>query len=281
MGSGRNSGIQPLIELSGVHKRYESGEDEIRVLRDINLEVNAGEFVAVVGPSGSGKSTLLNMITGIDRPTSGHVVVAGEAVHELSENALARWRGRNVGVIFQFFQLLPTLTILENVILPMDFADVVPRRKRRERALELLALMGIEDQAHKLPTALSGGQQQRAATARAMANDPPLIVGDEPTGNLDTKTADRVFLRLERLVGEGKTVVIVTHDRRLSERTHRVLHILDGALHRDRKNGRPAPNDDHSQASSTGRGSTAQVDPCRTCLTLPTALRTIESGAQS
>ena len=278
-----NHGGRPLIELSGVHKRYHSGDGEIDVLRDINLDVSAGEFVAVVGPSGSGKSTLLNMITGIDRPSKGRVVVAGEAVHALSENELARWRGRNVGVIFQFFQLLPTLTILENVILPMDFSGVIPRRERRERALELLALMGIEDQAHKLPSALSGGQQQRAAIARALANDPPLIVGDEPTGNLDTETADRVFLRLERLVAQGKTVVIVTHDRRLSQRTHRVLHILDGELHRDRKNGRPVSNGSPSCGTPTGRQSPVEEDRRTARLTIPSIpsmLQAVRGGTQ-
>jgi putative ABC transport system ATP-binding protein len=199
--------------------------------------VSQGEFVSIVGPSGSGKSTLLNMITGIDRPTSGQVVVGGEPIHELSENELARWRGRNVGVIFQFFQLLPTLSVLENVMLPMDFCSVLKRRERKDRAMELLEQVGIADQAHKLPSALSGGQQQRAAIARALANDPPVIVGDEPTGNLDTATADEVFALFEGLAARGKTLVIVTHDRRLSARTGRVLHLLDGCIDRDENNG--------------------------------------------
>ena len=271
-------GGRPLIELGGVHKRYESGQGEITVLRDINLRVGAGEFVAVVGPSGSGKSTLLNMITGIDRPSSGRVVVAGDAVHQLSENELARWRGRNVGVVFQFFQLLPTLTIVENVILPMDFSDVIPRRERRARALKLLALMGVEDQAHKLPSSLSGGQQQRAAIARALANDPPLIVGDEPTGNLDTETADQVFLQLEHLVSEGKTVVLVTHDRRLSQQTHRVLQILDGELYRDQKNGRRASSGSGSGASSTGGGSTPGGDCWMSPVIIPAIPQSIRTG---
>jgi putative ABC transport system ATP-binding protein len=177
------------------------------------------------------------MITGIDRPSDGEVFVSGEAVHTLSENELARWRGRNVGVIFQFFQLLPTLTILENVMLPMDFCNVYKGCQRKERAMHLLEQVGIADQAHKLPSALSGGQQQRAAIARALANDPPLLVGDEPTGNLDTATADQVFALFEALVDQGKTLVIVTHDVGLSERMGRVLHLLDGRIHRDQNNG--------------------------------------------
>jgi putative ABC transport system ATP-binding protein len=226
-----------LIDLQGVFKSYETGAGEVPVLKDINLKVREGEFVSVVGPSGSGKSTLLNMITGIDRPTDGEVCVAGEAVHGMSENQLARWRGKNVGVIFQFFQLLPTLTILENVMLPMDFCNVYRRGERKGRAMELLEMVSITDQAHKLPSSLSGGQQQRAAIARAMANDPPVIVGDEPTGNLDTHTADEVFKLFERLVDRGKTLMIVTHDRSLSGRTGRVIHLLDGRLHRDQNNG--------------------------------------------
>jgi len=226
-----------LIDLRGVFKSYETGAGEVPVLKDINLKVREGEFISVVGPSGSGKSTMLNMITGIDRPSDGEVFVAGEAVHGMSENQLARWRGKNVGVIFQFFQLLPTLTTLENVMLPMDFCNVYKRRERKDQAMALLEMVDIADQAHKLPSALSGGQQQRAAIARALANDPPVIVGDEPTGNLDTHTADEVFNLFERLVAQGKTLMIVTHDRSLSGRTGRVIHLLDGRLHRDQNNG--------------------------------------------
>jgi len=226
-----------LIDLRGVFKSYETGAGEVSVLKDINLKVREGEFISVVGPSGSGKSTMLNMITGIDRPSDGEVFVAGEAVHGMSENQLARWRGKNVGVIFQFFQLLPTLTTLENVMLPMDFCNVYKRRERKDQAMALLEMVDIADQAHKLPSALSGGQQQRAAIARALANDPPVIVGDEPTGNLDTHTADEVFKLFERLVAQGKTLMIVTHDRSLSGRTGRVIHLLDGCLHRDQNNG--------------------------------------------
>jgi putative ABC transport system ATP-binding protein len=234
----RGSNNHALIELRDVVKTYENGAGGVTVLKEVSLKVRPGEFVSVVGPSGSGKSTLLNMITGVDRPTSGEVYVGGQAVHKLSENQLARWRGRNVGVIFQFFQLLPTLTVLENVMLPMDFCNVHRRRERKERAMHLLEQVGIADQAHKLPSALSGGQQQRAAIARALANDPPVIVGDEPTGNLDTATANEVFSLFEDLVAQGKTLMIVTHDRGLSARTGRVLHLLDGRLHRDENNGR-------------------------------------------
>jgi putative ABC transport system ATP-binding protein len=226
-----------LIDLRDVVKTYETGAGDVTVLQDVNLQVEPGEFVAVVGPSGSGKSTMLNMITGIDRPTEGEVTVCGEDVHELSENELARWRGRHVGIIFQFFQLLPTLSILENVLLPMDFCNTFPRRERQDRALRLLEQAGIADQAHKLPSALSGGQQQRAAIARALANDPPVIVGDEPTGNLDTATADEMFELFEGLVDRGKTLVIVTHDRSLSARMRRVIQLLDGRIHQDRNNG--------------------------------------------
>ena len=226
---------QPQIELRDVFKSYTTGAGEIAVLKDVSLQVAQGDFVSIVGPSGSGKSTMLNMITGIDHPTRGEVFIDGQAVHGLSENRLARWRGKHVGVIFQFFQLLPTLTILENVMLPMDFCDVYKRRERKERAMGLLEQVGITDQAHKLPSALSGGQQQRAAIARALANDPPIIVGDEPTGNLDTKTADAVFEMFLALVAQGKTVVIVTHDTTLSERTERVIHIRDGKVDSDQR----------------------------------------------
>jgi putative ABC transport system ATP-binding protein len=226
-----------LIDLRDVVKTYETGAGGVTVLKDVTLKVQPGEFISVVGPSGSGKSTLLNMITGIDRPTEGEVFVGGEAVHKLSENQLARWRGRNVGVIFQFFQLLPTLSIIENVMLPMDFCAVYRRRERREHALHLLEQVGIAEHVDKLPNALSGGEQQRAAIARALANDPPLLVGDEPTGNLDTTTANEVFDLFESLIDQGKTLMIVTHDRSLSSRTERVLHLLDGRLHKDQSNG--------------------------------------------
>ncbi|MDY7080423.1 MAG: ABC transporter ATP-binding protein [Chloroflexota bacterium] len=224
-----------LIDLQDVVKTYKTGAGGVQVLKKINMQVQAGEFVGVVGPSGSGKSTLLNMITGIDRPTSGEVIVDGQAIHTLSENQLARWRGRHVGVIFQFFQLLPTLTILENVMLPMDFCKVYKRRERKERAIYLLEQVGIVDHAHKLPSGLSGGEQQRAAIARALANDPPVIVADEPSGNLDTATAAEVFALFERLVAQGKTLLVVTHDQSLSALSQRVIRLLDGCIHCDDK----------------------------------------------
>ena len=228
---------EALIDLHDVVKTYPTGAGDVTVLKDITLHVKPGEFVSVVGPSGSGKSTLLNMITGIDRPSSGEVFVGGQAVHKLSENGLARWRGRNVGVIFQFFQLLPTLTILENVMLPMDFCNVYRRRERRARALHLLEQVGIASHADKLPSALSGGEQQRAAIARALANDPSVVVADEPTGNLDSKTAAEVFTLFEGLVAQGKTLLVVTHDRSLSARTQRTIRLFDGHIHRDENNG--------------------------------------------
>jgi putative ABC transport system ATP-binding protein len=252
-----------LIELHDVSRTYRAGSKDVTVLQDISLRVHQGELVSVVGPSGSGKSTLLNLITGIDRPTSGQVFVGGQPVHQMGENELARWRGRNVGIIFQFFQLLPTLTVLENVVLPIDFARAhaaVPGpREAKERAMDLLGVVGIADQAHKLPSALSGGQQQRAAIARALANDPPLVVGDEPTGNLDTATAESVFILLQQLVDRGKTVVIVTHDRRLSARSERVLHLLDGKLHRDQDNGTPTPPCNPDSASTADSSPTPHV----------------------
>ena len=226
-----------LIQLNDLVKTYETGAGGVTVLKELDLSIGTGEFVSVVGPSGSGKSTLLNMITGIDRPTAGEVFVGGEAVHALSENELARWRGKNVGVIFQFFQLLPTLTTLENVVLPMDFCNVYKRRDREDRAMHLLEQVDIADQAHKLPNTLSGGQQQRAAIARALANDPVLVVGDEPTGNLDSGTANEVFRLFEEMVDQGKTMLIVTHDRGLSGRAERVLRLFDGRIDSDYTNG--------------------------------------------
>lgn len=222
-----------IVELRDVTKTYTTGAGDLTVLKGITLRVQAGEFVSVVGPSGSGKSTLLNMITGIDRPTNGEVYVGGEAVHQLSENQLARWRGRTVGIVFQFFQLLPTLTILENVMLPMDFCNVYRRRERKRRAMELLEQVGIAAHADKLPSALSGGEQQRGAIARALANDPPIVVADEPTGNLDTTTAAEVFTLFEALVAQGKTLLVVTHDPALSQRTQRVVHLLDGRIQQE------------------------------------------------
>jgi ABC-type lipoprotein export system ATPase subunit len=219
-----------LIELQQVVKTYRSAAGDFTALKNVDLQIGSGEFVAVIGKSGSGKSTLINMITGIDRPTSGEVLVGDTAVHTLSEGKLAEWRGRNVGVIFQFFQLLPTLTVIENLMLPMDFCHMYSRRERRERAMHLLEQVELADHARKLPSALSGGQQQRVAIARAMANDPPILVADEPTGNLDSKTAESVFRLFESLVDQGKTILMVTHDRDLAERVTRTVIIADGEI---------------------------------------------------
>ncbi len=219
-----------LIEVRRVVKTYQSAAGTFTALRDVNLLVDEGEFVAVIGKSGSGKSTLINMITGIDRPTSGEVVVAGTPVHAFTEGQLAVWRGRAVGIIFQFFQLLPTLSLLENIMLPMDFAGLYTTAERRRRALSLLEQVELGDQAHKLPSAVSGGQQQRAAIARALANDPPILVADEPTGNLDSKTAESVFALFAELVSAGKTIVMVTHDSDLARRVSRTIILSDGVI---------------------------------------------------
>ncbi len=220
---------EPLVALRGIDKRYTTPAGDFQALKNVSLDIAKGEFVALVGKSGSGKSTLLNLMSGIDRPSRGETVVAGAAIHDLPENRLARWRGRTVGVVFQFFQLLPTLTVVENVMLPMDFCDVHPPGRRRAIALDLLDRMGIREQADKLPATLSGGQQQRAAIARALANDPPLIVADEPTGNLDSETARGVFELFRKLADGGVTVVIATHERRVAG-IDRVVELADGAL---------------------------------------------------
>jgi putative ABC transport system ATP-binding protein len=220
----------PLIALEGVEKVYPMGKIEYRALRGVDLAIEAGEMAAIVGPSGSGKSTILNMITGIDRPTAGIVTVDGLRLDELSEEQLAVWRGANVGIIFQFFQLLPTLSALENAVLPLDFARRGSRRERFERARHNLELVGLGDKTDHLPAELSGGEQQRVAIARSLAADPRLIVGDEPTGNLDTVTAAEMFGLLERLNAEGKTVLFVTHDRDLAARAPRVVTIRDGVV---------------------------------------------------
>lgn len=220
----------PLISLRCVFKTYASPSGDFTALKEVNLQVQKGEFAAIVGKSGSGKSTLINVITGIDSPTSGEVFVASTAIHSLNQEQLAIWRGKNVGVIFQFFQLLPTLTVAENVMLPMDFCHTYPARERRERAVALLSKVGIAEQADKLPSDLSGGQQQRAAIARALANDPPILVADEPTGNLDSHTTDVVLNLFAELASEGKTVVMVTHERDLSRYFTRSILLSDGAI---------------------------------------------------
>jgi putative ABC transport system ATP-binding protein len=225
-----------LVDLQQVVKTYTDSAVLFTALKGIDLHIDGGEFLSIIGKSGSGKSTLINMITGIDRPTSGRVLVGGTAVHDLDEEGLALWRGRTVGVIFQFFQLLPTLTAVENVMLPMDYSRLYAPQERPERALHLLEQVGMVDEAHKLPAELSGGQLQSVAIARALANDPPLLAADEPTGNLDTRTADRVLDLFEALVDEGKTILMVTHDEDLARRALRTVVLADGQIVDQRTN---------------------------------------------
>lgn len=223
----------PIIQINNVVKNFKVGDSEVTILKGVSFEVKQGEFVSIVGPSGNGKSTLLNMITGIDRPSQGEIIVTGREVHKMSENQLAGWRGENVGIIFQFFQMLPALSLLQNVILPMDFANKYTAKERRERAMELLELVGLAEQAEKLPSMVSGGQQQRAAIARALANDPALLVGDEPTGNLDSRTAGDIFDLFASLVEQGKTMIMVTHDKELAGRVPRRIEITNGRITQD------------------------------------------------
>jgi putative ABC transport system ATP-binding protein len=226
----RDSHNGPAVHLRNVVKTYESPSRPFTALHDINLSVAAGEFVAVIGKSGSGKTTLLNVLAGIDRPTGGEIAVAGTPVHSLSESQLAEWRGRTIGLVFQFFQLLPTLTVAENVMLPMDFVNVIPAPERRSRAVELLDRVGIKNQADKLPASLSGGEQQRAAIARALANDPPILLADEPTGNLDEQTRTSVLELFDTLNAEGRTVIVVTHERDISRYADRLVTLVDGGV---------------------------------------------------
>ncbi|NOT85071.1 MAG: ABC transporter ATP-binding protein [Methylococcaceae bacterium] len=223
----------PIIHLQHVSKGYTLGKVNQPVLHDISLKIFAGEFVAIVGPSGNGKSTLLNILTGIDRPCSGQVSVCGSALQHLKEEQLSVWRGANVGIVFQFFQLLPSLTLLQNILLPMDLVGKLPKKARLQRAHALLALVGLAGQAQQLPSQVSGGQQQRAAIARALANDPPLIVADEPTGNLDSDTADSVFALFLHLSQQGKTLVMVTHNEVLAQSASRRIAIEAGRIHTD------------------------------------------------
>lgn len=221
-----------MISLQQVSKTYETPAGRFSALKHINLEIQPGEFVGVVGKSGSGKSTLLNMVAGIDRPSSGSVAVAGTEIHALSENKLAIWRGRNVGFVFQFFQLLPTLTAAENVMLPMDFCKRLPFRERRKRALGLLERVAVARQADKLPATLSGGEQQRVAIARALANEPPLVLADEPTGNLDSVTATAILDLFRDMANQGTTVVIATHEADIARVIDRTVEISDGSIQR-------------------------------------------------
>jgi putative ABC transport system ATP-binding protein len=225
--------MEKIIELKNVYKDYQQGGIVQTVLKDINLNIFSGEFVSIVGPSGNGKSTLLNLITGIDHPTRGEITVSGAKLHKLNGEKLTRWRGGNIGIVFQFFQLLPTLSLLQNIVLPMDFRSNLPKRQRHERALYLLNLVGLHNEAHRLPSQVSGGQQQRAAIARALANDPALIVADEPTGNLDAATADSVFELFAHLRDQGKTLVMVTHNEVLADAASRKLEIHSGQIHID------------------------------------------------
>lgn len=219
-----------MISLNHVSKTYETPAGKFAALREIDLDVRPGEFVGIVGKSGSGKSTLLNMVAGIDRPSSGSIAVAGTEIHTLSENRLAAWRGRSVGFVFQFFQLLPTLTAAENVMLPMDFSKTIPLRERRKRAVALLERVAVGAQADKLPATLSGGEQQRVAIARALANEPPLVLADEPTGNLDTITAAAILDLFRDMANRGTTVVIATHEADIARFIDRKIEISDGHL---------------------------------------------------
>ena len=219
-----------LIEMRGITKVFRTPAGEFPALRGIDVAFNEGEFVSVVGKSGSGKSTLINMITGIDRPTSGEVIVDGVAIHHLNESEMSRWRGKHLGIVFQFYQLLPMLSLLENVMLPMDFTGTYDPQSRPQRAKALLNQVGLADVADKMPAAVSGGQQQCAAVARALANDPPIVVADEPTGNLDSRAADVVFSIFDDLATRGKTIVMVTHDNALAERASRLVRIADGLI---------------------------------------------------
>jgi ABC-type lipoprotein export system ATPase subunit len=225
------SSTDSMIELRSLVKRFSNAAGEFTVLKGIDLTINRGQFVSIVGKSGSGKSTLLNMITGIDHPTEGQVIVNGTDIYDgVNESTRSKWRGKNLGIVFQFFQLLPMLTLLENVMLPMDYVNMYDFDERPQRAMELLKLVGLEKFANKLPVLVSTGQQQLAAIARAMACDPPLLIADEPTGNLDTRSADTIIGLFEHFVAQGKTIVMVTHDPSLTSRTHRNVIISDGEL---------------------------------------------------
>jgi putative ABC transport system ATP-binding protein len=220
----------PLIRVQGIKKVFKSGAGEFTALDNINLDFYPGEFVGIVGKSGSGKSTLANMITGIDHPSAGEIVIEGQVITGMNESDMSIWRGNNLGIVFQFYQLLPTLTLLENVILPMDFCNRFDVSEREARARSLLDMVGLADLADKLPAMTSGGQQQTAAIARALANDPPILIADEPTGNLDTRTAETVFTLFCKLADEGKTIIMVTHDPSLAERTSRIVKLQDGKV---------------------------------------------------
>jgi ABC-type lipoprotein export system ATPase subunit len=219
-----------LISLCDLHKDYNTAAGPFPALKGIDLSVDRGEFLTVIGKSGAGKSTMINVISGIDRPTSGEIVIDGAALHTLTEDQVAQWRGENMGVVFQFFQLLPSLNLIENITLAMDFRNTYPLKERKERALYLLEQVGIAEHAYKTPAKISGGQQQRVAIARALANDPQLLLADEPTGNLDSRTADGILDLFEQLVDQGKTLLMVTHDKEITARSTRTVTIADGRI---------------------------------------------------
>ncbi len=226
----KDSNKQCQISLRSVKKTFETPAGTFDAVKGISLSINKGEFVAVIGKSGSGKTTLMNMIAGIDKPTSGEILIGKKSIHTMSENQTSKWRGMTVGIVFQFFQLLPTLSIIESIMLPMDFCNTFPVLERKERALSLIKQVGIEDQAYKFPTTLSGGQQQRAAIARALANDPSIILADEPTGNLDSTTTKDVLNIFNALVQQGKTLIIVTHDQDIANQCSRIIKVSDGLI---------------------------------------------------
>ncbi len=228
---------EPAIVFRDVWKIYRSGRVEYPALRGVSFTVGRGEYVGLVGPSGSGKSTVINLAGGIDTPTRGEVVVLGENIGEKGEGWRARWRRRSVGIVFQFFHLVPTLNALENVMLPMELAGLYSRRERRERALRLLEFVGLRDKAEKYPGELSGGEQQRVAIARALAADPPIILADEPTANLDTENKKRIIELLDKAHGLGKTIVFSTHDERLAEKAERIINIVDGRVAGEKRRG--------------------------------------------
>lgn len=221
---------EPLIKMRDIVKVFKTDAGDFTALKGISIDFYESEFISVIGKSGSGKSTLVNMITGIDRPTSGTVAIGDAQIDQLSESEMARWRGLNLGIVFQFYQLLPMLSLIENVILPMQLAEQYTPAERKDRAMQLLSLVGLEDYAHKMPANVSGGQQQSAAIARAIANDPPIIVADEPTGNLDSRSAAMVFSLFDELVQQGKTIIMVTHDRHLAAKARRTVRIHDGLV---------------------------------------------------
>ncbi|HAS41151.1 MAG TPA: ABC transporter ATP-binding protein [Microscillaceae bacterium] len=221
---------QAFIEVQNIRKTFQTQAQSVEVLKGVNLQIRQGEFVGIVGKSGSGKSTLLNMLTAIDKPTSGQVLVEGTCINQLNESEAAKWRGKNVGIVFQFFQLLPTLSVIDNIMLPMDFLNVIPGNQRKSRAQALLERVDMQAHAYKFPSALSGGEQQRVAIARALANDPALIVADEPTGNLDSETSKKIRRIFSELVQQGKTVLMVTHGDISDLNLHQVIRIADGQI---------------------------------------------------